>query len=128
MEYAQVSVKFPRELNDEIERFIEETGVYTNKSEYIKDAARRQLLEFNNEAGIAALRLEQMLERAESNSISDDELHARLDELGENVDSEAVNEAIEQAEQDTAALVFGADDDDHDNSDDDRSTTAETQD
>jgi antitoxin ParD1/3/4 len=108
MEYAQVSVKFPRELNDEIERFIEETGVYTNKSEFIKDAARRQLFQFNNDAGIAALRLEQMLERAEANPISDDELHARLDELGEKVSPEAATEAVEQAEQDTAALVFGS--------------------
>jgi antitoxin ParD1/3/4 len=100
MEYAQVSVKFPRELNDEIERFIDETGVYTNKSEFIKDAARRQLLEVNNEAGIAALRLEQMLERAESNPISDDELHARLDDLGGKVDHDAAADAVEQAEQD----------------------------
>ena len=125
MEYAQVSVKFPRELNDEIERFIDETGVYTNKSEFIKDAARRQLLEVNNEAGIAALRLEQMLERAESNPISDDELHARLDELGEKVDHDAAADAVEQAEYDTAALVFGDDADAND--DDDRSTAAETQ-
>lgn len=123
MEYAQVSVKFPRELNDEIERFIEETGVYTNKSEFIKDAARRQLLEFNNEAGIAALRLEQMLARAESNPISDDELRARLDELSEKVSSEAAAEAVEQAEQDTAALVFGSDADD-----DDRGTANKQQD
>jgi antitoxin ParD1/3/4 len=123
MEYAQVSVKFPRELNDEIERFIEETGVYTNKSEFIKDAARRQLLQFNNDAGIAALRIEQMLERAEANPISDDELRSRLDELGEKVSPEAAAEAVEQAEQDTAALVFGSAAED-----DDRSTTSEKRD
>jgi Arc/MetJ-type ribon-helix-helix transcriptional regulator len=109
MKYAQVSVKFPRELNDEIERFINETGIYTNKSEFIKDATRRQLLEFNNEAGIAALRLEQMLARAEANPISDDELHDRLDELSANITQEDAAEAVEQAQQDTAAVVFDTD-------------------
>lgn len=122
MEYAQVSVKFPRDLNDEIERFIEETGIYTNKSEFIKDAARRQLLQFNDDAGIAALRLEQMLERAESNPISDDELHARLDELSEKVSPDAAADAVERAEQDTAALVFGSDAED-----DTRNSTSEKQ-
>lgn len=109
MEYAHVSVKFPRELNDEIERFIEETGVYTNKSEFIKEAARRQLLEVNNEAGIAALRLEQMLARAESNPISDEELDARLDELSGKVSPDAAAEAVEQGQHETAAVMFGTD-------------------
>ncbi len=102
-------MKFPRELNDEIERFIEETGVYTNKSEFIKDAARSRLLEVNNEAGIAALRLEQMLARAESTPISDEELHSRLDELGRKVSSSAAATAAEQGRKETAAVVFGSD-------------------
>lgn len=113
MKYAHVSVKFPQELNDEIERFIDETGVYTNKSEFIKEAARRQLMEVNNEAGIAALRLEQMLSRAESNPISDEELHSRLDELSAKVSPEAAAEAVEQGQRDTADVVFDSDSDDH---------------
>jgi hypothetical protein len=35
MKYANVSVKFPEELDRELERFLEETGVYTNKSEFM---------------------------------------------------------------------------------------------
>lgn len=113
MKYAHVSVKFPQELNDEIERFIDETGIYTNKSEFIKEAARRQLMEVNNEAGIAALRLEQMLSRAESNPISDEELHSRLDELSAQVSPEAAAEAVEQGQRDTAAIIYDSDSDDH---------------
>ncbi len=41
--------------------------------------------------------------------ISDEELHARLDELSKNVTHEDAAEAVEQAQQDTAAVVFGED-------------------
>ena len=43
-----------------------------------------------------------MLEHAETNPISDDELRDRLDELGGKVSSEAAAGAVERAEQDTA--------------------------
>ena len=65
MEYANVSVKFPKELDSEIEGFLDEMGVYTNKSEFIKEAVRRHLGDLNNDPAIAALRVEQLLGRAE---------------------------------------------------------------
>ncbi|AGB36712.1 ribbon-helix-helix domain-containing protein [Natronococcus occultus] len=102
MKYANVSVKFPEELDRELEQFLEETGVYTNKSEFIKESVRRHLIELNDEPAIAALRVEQLLARAEQNSVSDDELHARLDELRQHVDEAEVADAIEAAREDAA--------------------------
>jgi antitoxin ParD1/3/4 len=99
MKYANVSVKFPEELDTELERFLDETGVYTNKSEFIKEAVRRHLVELNNEPAISALRIEQLLTRAEQESISDDELEERLDNLRQRVDDEAVAEAVETARE-----------------------------
>ena len=75
MEYANVSVKFPKELDREVERFLDETGVYTNKSEFIKESVRRNLMELHDDSAIAALRIEQLLARAERNPLSDEELH-----------------------------------------------------
>jgi len=86
MKYATVSVKFPKELNRELEQFLEETGVYTNKSELIKESIRRHLIELNNEPAIAALRVEQLLARAEEKPVSDDERHGRLDEFCQRID------------------------------------------
>jgi Arc/MetJ-type ribon-helix-helix transcriptional regulator len=102
MNYANVSVKFPKELDRELEQFLEETGVYTNKSEFIKESVRRHLIELNNEPAIAALRIEQLLARAEENPVSDDELHARLDELRQRVDDEEVTDVVAAAREDTA--------------------------
>ena len=102
MKYANVSVKFPKELDRELEQFLEETGVYTNKSEFIKESVRRHLIELNNEPAIAALRVEQLLARAEQKSVSDDELHTRLDELRQCVDDEAVTDAVVAARKETA--------------------------
>lgn len=102
MKYANVSVKFPEELDRELERFLEETGVYTNKSEFIKESVRRQLLELNREPAIEALRTEQLLARAEQNQVSDDQLSARLEELRERVDETAVEDTVEAAREDTA--------------------------
>lgn len=102
MKYANVSVKFPEELDHELERFLEETGVYTNKSEFIKESVRRHLLELNDEPAIAALRVEQLLARAEQESMSDDELQDRLDELRESVDETGLEQAVETARNDTA--------------------------
>ena len=102
MKYANVSVKFPEELDRELEQFLEETGVYTNKSEFIKESVRRHLIELNNEPAIAALRIEQLLARAEQEPVSDDELHARLDDLRQRVDEEDVTSAVEAAREELA--------------------------
>ena len=102
MKYANVSVKFPEELDRELEQFLEETGVYTNKSEFIKESVRRHLIELNNEPAIAALRVEQLFARAEQEPVNDDELHARLDDLRERVDEEDVASAVEAARKETA--------------------------
>ncbi len=102
MKYANVSVKFPKELDRELEQFLEETGVYTNKSEFIKEAVRRHLIELNNEPAIAALRVEQLLARAEQKPVSDDELHGRLDELRQRVDDEGVADLVAAAREETA--------------------------
>ncbi|WP_254861502.1 ribbon-helix-helix domain-containing protein [Halovivax gelatinilyticus] len=99
MEYANVSVKFPEELDTEVENFLDETGVYTNKSEFIKESVRRHLVELNNEPAIAALRVERLLARAERAPASDDELHDRLDALREKVEPSSVTEAVESARE-----------------------------
>ncbi len=102
MKYANVSVKFPEELDRELEQFLEETGVYTNKSEFIKESVRRHLVELNNEPAIAALRVEQLLARAEQKPVSNDELHARIDDLCQRVDESEVADAVETAREETA--------------------------
>ncbi|MFC4987338.1 ribbon-helix-helix domain-containing protein [Saliphagus infecundisoli] len=102
MKYANVSVKFPEELDRELEQFLEETGVYTNKSEFIKESVRQHLIALNNEPAIAALRIEQLLARAEQDPVNDDDLHARLDELRQRVDEENVTSAVEGAREELA--------------------------
>lgn len=109
MKYASVSVKFPTELDAEIERFIEETGIYTNKSEFIKEACRDHLKTLNDDAAIAALRLEQLLAKAEQSQQTDDEIAASLQELAEKVDAENLERAVESAQDDTANRVFETD-------------------
>ncbi len=101
MKYANVSVKFPKELDRELEQFLEETGVYTNKSEFIKESVRRHLIDLNNEPAIAALRVEQLLARAEQKPMSDDELHTRLDELRQCIDDDDVTDAVVTAREKT---------------------------
>lgn len=107
MEYAHVSVRFPRDLDTEIERFLEETGVYTNKSEFIKEACRTHLRELNSDAAIASLRAQQLLARAEQTPADTTELKARLEALGEKVDPEELAEAVEAAREETADTVYG---------------------
>jgi len=102
MEYANVSVKFPEELDRELEQFLDETGVYTNKSEFIKESVRRQLLQLNNEPAIAALRVEQLLARAETTQNTTTDLNDRLDELRTQVDEEALTDAVDTARKETA--------------------------
>jgi Arc/MetJ-type ribon-helix-helix transcriptional regulator len=108
MEYASVSVKFPVELDTEIERFLEETGIYTNKSEFIKEACRGHLRELNDETAIAALRLKQLLADAEQSRESDSEIDAELAALGENVDADDLERAVEEARQETSEQVYGS--------------------
>ncbi|WP_159904814.1 ribbon-helix-helix domain-containing protein [Salinirussus salinus] len=102
MKYANVSVKFPQELDTELERFLEETGVYTNKSEFIKEAVRSHLRDLNREPAISALRLEQFLAQAEQDSLSDEDLHARLADLQQHVDHAELADAVETARESTA--------------------------
>ncbi len=102
MKYANVSVKFPRELDSEIERFLDETGIYTNKSEFIKEACRRHLQTLHDDAAIAALRTEQLLARAEQRPVGDDELRDRLETLGADLDPDAVAEAVESGRAETS--------------------------
>ncbi|WP_434530243.1 ribbon-helix-helix domain-containing protein (plasmid) [Haloarcula sp. NS06] len=82
MKYASVSVKFPVELDTEIERFLDETGIYTNKSEFIKEACRSHLRDLNDDTAITALRLEQLLAQAEQSRQSDSDIDAELAALG----------------------------------------------
>lgn len=105
MKYANVSVKFPSDLDEGIEEFIEETGVYTNKSEFIKEACRSHLEELSQDPAILALRLEKLLSKAEKSSIKDTEVNKRLEELSNKVNSESVEEAIEEAREDTAEKI-----------------------
>ena len=109
MEYASVSVKFPVELDTEIERFLDETGVYTNKSEFIKEACRAHLRELNDDTAIAALRLEQLLAEAEQSRESASEIDAELTALGENVDADDLERAVEAAREETSEQVYGFD-------------------
>jgi len=109
MKYASVSVKFPVELDGEIERFIDETGVYTNKSEFIKEACRAHLRELNDDTAIAALRLEQLLAQAEQSRQSDTDIDVALAALGENVDSDDLERAVEEARKQTSEQVYRSD-------------------
>lgn len=109
MKYASVSVKFPVELDGEIERFLDETGIYTNKSEFVKEACRSHLRELNDDTAIAALRLEQLLAEAERSRESDREIDATLAALGEQVDADDLERAVEDAREETAERVYGTD-------------------
>jgi Arc/MetJ-type ribon-helix-helix transcriptional regulator len=109
MKYASVSVKFPVELDTEIERFLDETGIYTNKSEFIKEACRSHLQELNDDAAITALRLEQLLAQAEQSHQSDADINAELTALSEKVDPDDLEQAVEDAHEETATQVYEPD-------------------
>ncbi len=108
MKYASVSVKFPVELDTEIERFLDETGVYTNKSEFIKEACRSHLRELNDDTAIAALRLEQLLADAEQSRESDSKIDTELTALSKTVDANDLEQAVEAAREETAEQVYGS--------------------
>jgi antitoxin ParD1/3/4 len=107
MDYAHVSVKFPQELDTEIERFLDETGFYTNKSEFIKEACRSHLRDVNSDAVVAAHRAEQLLADAEQNPTDAQTLKARLEELGEDIDPDDLAEAVAQSREETAESIYG---------------------
>ncbi|MFC6941192.1 ribbon-helix-helix domain-containing protein [Salinirubellus sp. GCM10025818] len=109
MNYASVSVRFPVDLDTEIERFLDETGIYTNKSEFIKEACRAHLRKLNNDTAIAALRLEQLLAQAEQRRAPDSEINAGLAALGGNVDADDLERAVEEAREETSEQVYGSD-------------------
>ena len=109
MKYASVSVKFPIEFDTEIKQFLDETGIYTNKSEFIKEACRAHLRELNDDTAIAALRLEQLLAQAEQSREADSEIDAELAALGEKVDADDLERAVEEAHKETADQVYGSD-------------------
>jgi Arc/MetJ-type ribon-helix-helix transcriptional regulator len=103
------SIRIPPELDAEVARFVEETGVHTSKSEFIREAVRAHLRELNSDAGIMALRIEQALARAESaDDMDSEEIRETFEELAAEVDPEAVDEALRGAEEDVAAAVLGA--------------------
>ena len=109
MKYASVSVKFPVELDTEIERFLDDTGIYTNKSEFIKEACRAHLRDLNDDTAIAALRLEQLLAQAEQSRESDSAIDAELVALSEKVDADDLERAVEEAREGTSEQVYGSD-------------------
>jgi Arc/MetJ-type ribon-helix-helix transcriptional regulator len=106
MKYANVSTKFPAELDAEIERFLEETGIYTNKSEFVRAACREHLERLQDDPAIAALRLEQMLARAETSRLDDDEVEERLADFRDRVDAEDVAEAVADAREETVESLL----------------------
>ena len=109
MNYASVSVKFPVELDAEIERFLDETGIYTNKSEFIREACRAHLRELNDDTAIAALRLEQLLAQAEQSRESESEIDTELTALSEKVDAADLERAVGEAREETSEQVYGSD-------------------
>ena len=107
MDYAHVSVKFPCELDAEIERFLDETGFYTNKSEFIKEACRSHLRDVSSDGVIAARRAEQLLTNAEQNPEESAALKTRLEELGEDIDPDDLADAVTESREETAESIYG---------------------
>lgn len=108
---APTSVRFPTDLDEEVDRFLEETEYYASRNEFIKEAVRTHLQRLNNDAGIFALRIEKMLERTEgmsANELDRKEINSALDDLAEGIDAESLNASIEKAESDVDEAVFGS--------------------
>ena len=57
----------------------------------------------------AALRLEQLLAEAEQSRESDSEIDAELAVLGEKVDADDLEQAVEEAREEPSEQVYGAD-------------------
>jgi antitoxin ParD1/3/4 len=106
------SIRIPPELDAEVARFVEDTGVHMSKSEFIREAVRAHLRELSTDAGIMTLRLEQVLERADqARDIDSSEIHETLDTIAAEVDPDAVDAAIHEAEEDVATAVFESESD-----------------
>lgn len=106
------SIRIPPELDTEVARFVEETGVYMSKSEFIREAVRTHLQELNTDAGIMALRLEQALSRSnQAREMDSEEIHETLDAIADEVDPDTVDTAIEAAEEDVAESVLESESD-----------------
>jgi Arc/MetJ-type ribon-helix-helix transcriptional regulator len=106
MKYANVSVRFPSRLDTEIEQLIEETELYTNKSEFVKEACRARLTELQREPTVAALRLERLLARAESDQTDRETVDSRLSELAAAVDDDDLQSAVTTAREETAERLL----------------------
>jgi antitoxin ParD1/3/4 len=101
------SIRIPPELDTEVDQFVEETGVYASKSEFIREAVRTHLQDLHSDAGIMALRLRQALARAERTTDRDSEaIEETLDAIAAEVDPEEVNKALQAAEEEVAAAVL----------------------
>ncbi len=107
MEYAHISAKFPSELDKEIEHLLDETGIYTNKSEFVRAACREHLERLHEEPAIAAIRLERLLSQAEDSQLRDEEVSKRLEELQEEVAGEDLSQAVETSQEETSELLDG---------------------
>ena len=106
------SIRIPPELDAEVARFVEDTGVHMSKSEFIREAVRAHLRELSTDAGIMTLRLEQALERADqAHDIDSSDIHETLDTIAAEVNSDAVDAAIRDAEEDVATAVFESESD-----------------
>lgn len=102
------SIRIPPGLDAEVNQFVEETGIYASKSEFIREAVRTHLQELHTDAGILTLRLHQALARADSRSDHDqDTIHETLDTIADDVEADAVEAALQAAEEDVAAAVLG---------------------
>lgn len=80
---GSVNVKFPDEMEEKMDEFIEETGLFVNRSELVRDAVRRRLEE-NAHLSASALeridRAKRELERGEGRSIDEVRDDIGLDE------------------------------------------------
>lgn len=101
------SIRIPPELDSEVDRFIEDTGIYTSKSEFIRESVRLHLHELQSDAGVLALRLNQALAHTERCSEREnDEIHETLDEIAADLDPDMIDEAINVAEEEVAEAIF----------------------
>jgi antitoxin ParD1/3/4 len=100
MEYINASIKFPKDLDESVQAFISETGFYSNRSEFVKEACRWYLYALTSEGGPAAISLEQRLELAETAPIGDEEFDrewATIREMADDIDDEALEAALDEA-------------------------------
>lgn len=107
MNDATVTVKFPDQLAAEIDQFVTETGLYTNKSEFVRQACRSHLRQLDDDPTVAALRLRKLLAHAERDRASDEAVRKSIATLAEKVDADDVEQAVEEARTETAETMFG---------------------